>query len=45
MTHMYTNGNLTWTEECVVNFSDTGIVGSDFSQSLQKGLIYFCVCT
>ena len=45
MTHMYTNGILTWPEECDVNFSDTGIVGSDSSQSLEKSLIYFCVCT
>jgi hypothetical protein len=29
MTHMYTKGTLTWPEERDVNFSDTGIVGSD----------------
>jgi hypothetical protein len=31
MTHMYTNGTLTWPEEYDVNFSDTGILGSDSS--------------
>jgi hypothetical protein len=45
MRHMYTNGILTWPGECEVNFSDTGIVGSDSSESLEKSLIYFCVCT
>jgi len=44
MTHMHTKGTLTWPEECDVNFSDTGIVGSDSSQSLEESLIYFCVC-
>jgi hypothetical protein len=45
MTHMNNNGTLTWPEECDVNFSDTGILGSDSSQSFEKSLIYFCACT
>jgi hypothetical protein len=40
--HMYTNGTLTWPHVCDVNFFDTGIVGSDSSQSLEISLIYFC---
>lgn len=45
ITQVYTNGSLTWPEEYDVYFSDTGIVGSDSSQSLEKSLTCFCVYT